>query len=56
MHKIWSLYQNEMIKVVIPNSKKEEILRDLSLLGIDLNFVYPDDYSTIADKIKGRYY
>lgn len=48
--------QNEMIKVVIPNSKKEEILRDLSLLGIDLNFVYPDDYSTIADKIKGRYY
>ncbi|WP_242335283.1 FRG domain-containing protein [Limosilactobacillus urinaemulieris] len=47
--------QNKMIKIVIPNSKKKEILRDLSLLGIDSNFVYPDDYSIIADKIKGRY-
>lgn len=43
--------EGKMIKLQIPASKKKRMLEDLSLIGIDLSFIYPDDYSNTADNI-----
>lgn len=56
---ILSLYnsdnEDEKEKYIIPYQYKHSILQELSQLGIDEGFIYPDDHSRKANLIKERY-